>query len=395
MLGNCLVRYPTTGDKKLDMGALCEALLFFSATHLVLDQGTLSLVIQAQFLDDLIEMLERGYLTASFEPATPALYTDNKGGLKEHFYTMISIQSSPGFGSTKRGPDALLMHLERGLNDKQKARTYHRRLCKFLSFKTTDRGSLIKKAAAADLIDPSFACQIASMSLQNFGVPLEEIKFSRLRVFPLGDDRFTVESDIDFEHLKKFVPSEPNFGIEQLLPGVGDARLDISMAAQHNAAFIGNNANQRIVEMILEKAIGAGMSKDEVPRAIYDFISVDTPSIREVINSGARTPREFIALLGSASEFRKWIAVQNPNSDLIQEMLKEKTKTGWLEKVPVKAARFGVFTGAGFVADLFAPGSSAVLSAADAFLVDRLLKKWRPHFFVENKLRGFLDASSH
>jgi hypothetical protein len=131
---------------------LCEALLFFSTTHLILDQGTLALVVQGQLLDDVIEMLERGYLTASFEPAMPVLYSDNRGGLKEHFFTMIRIEKTPQFGPIKRSPDALLMQLERLLDDKQKARTYHRRLCKFVSFKTSDKGSLVKKAAVSDLM---------------------------------------------------------------------------------------------------------------------------------------------------------------------------------------------------------------------------------------------------
>jgi len=28
-----------------------------------------------------------------------------------------------------------------------------------------------------------------------------------------------------------------------------------------------------------------------------------------------------------------------------------------------------------------------------SFLIDKLSKKWRPHFFVENKLSGFLDQA--
>lgn len=381
-----------TSDKTLDAGALCEALLFFSKTHLILDQGTLALLVQRNFLDDLIEMLERGYVTATFERSLPVLYSDSKFGMKEHFFTLVRVESSPGFGKIKRDPDALLMHLERLIGDKQQARTYHRKLCKFVSFKTSDRGAFVKKAAAADLTDLTFAREIASTSLQNFGVPPEEIKFSRLNVFPLADDRFAIDCDINFEHLRQFVPSEPEFNVNHLFPGVGDARFDISLAADHNAAFIGNSGNQKIVEMILERAIGIGMPKDEVTRAIYDFISVDTPSIREVINSGARTPREFLTLLEKAGGFRKWMSEQNPDKDLIQELLKEQTKQGWLEKIPAKVARFGIFNGAGMVADLFAPGASVGLGMIDGFLIDRLLKKWRPHFFVENKLKGFLDA---
>jgi hypothetical protein len=166
----------------------------------------------------------------------------------------------------------------------------------------------------------------------------------------------------------------------------------ISLAAEHNTAFIGNEGNRRIVEMILNKAIGAATGTDSVPRAIYDFVSLDTPTVREVINSGERTPREFIELLSSANSFKKWLNEQNPDKDLIQEMLREKTKSGWLEALPVKVARFGLFSGAGLFTDMAVPGSSIALAAVDNFLVSKLINKWRPHFFVENKLRGFLDT---
>jgi hypothetical protein len=390
MLGNCLIRNPTTTENKLDAGALCEALLFFSKSHVVLDQGTLGLFVNEGFLDDFIEMLERGYITASYAPEIPGLYTDNKGGLSEHFFTVIRLGGTQETGALKRSPDALLFQLERLVGDKGKAKNYHRRLCKLVLFKNLDKSNVVAKAAD-DLADPAFATEIARMTLERFGVPPSEINFRRLNVLPLDNGRFALDTDIDFHYLQKYVPSEPQFGQNHLFPGVGDARLDISLAAERNAAFIGNSSNQRIVEMILSKAIGVIPNKDATSRAIYDFISVDTPSVREVINSGARTPREFMDLLGSADTFKKWLNTQNPDKDLIQEMLKEKTKVSWLEKLPVKLARFGIFSGAGFLTDLAAPGSSIALGAVDGFLLDKLSKKWRPHFFVENKLRGFLD----
>jgi hypothetical protein len=392
MLGNCLIRNPVTAEAKLDAGALCEALLFFSKTHIVIDQGTLALFVNAGFLDDLIEMLERGYVTASYAPELPAVFTENKGGLREHFFTVIRLSGTQETGPINRSPDALLLQLERLLEDKGKARNYHRQLCKFLSFKNLDNSNVVAKAVD-DLADPAFANEIARMSLKRLGVPQSELNFSRLNIFPLAKGRFAVDTDIDFKRLQqKYVPSEPQLGVNHLFPSVGDARLDISLAAERNSAFVGNSADQRIIEMILSKAIGAQLNNDATSRAIYDFISVDTPSVREVINSGARSPREFMNLLGSADTFKKWINAQNPDKDLIQEMLREKTKVGWLEMLPAKLARFGIFSGAGFLADLVAPGSSVALGAVDGFLIDKLSKKWRPHFFVENKLRGFLDV---
>jgi hypothetical protein len=57
--------------------------------------------------------------------------------------------------------------------------------------------------------------------------------------------------------------------------------------------------------------------------------------------------------------------------------------------------RFGLFTGAGMLADMLAPGSSPALGAVDTFIVDKVAQKWRPHYFVENNLRGFLDVNQH
>ena len=391
MLGNCLIRNPMTIDGTMDSGALCEALLFFSKTHVVLDQGTLALFVTSGFLDDAIEMLKRGYITASYSPELPALYTDTKGGLRQHHFVVIRVGGNERTGTLKRSADLLLFHLESLLNDKSKAKQYHRELCKLVSFKDLEKEP-VETRALEDLKDPSFAREIAKMSLVNFGVPLAEVDSLRVRILPLDGGKFTIDSDIDFMRLRKYVPSEPEFGINHLFPGVGDARLDIFLAAKHNAAFIGNNANQKIVELILNRAIGVRPNGDNATRPIYDFISVDTPSIREVINSGSRTPREFMALLEKADGFRKWLGQQNPDKDLIQEMLREKANVGWLDSLPLKAARFGIFTGGGMLADMVAPGSSIALGTVDTFLVDKLANHWRPHFFVENHLRGFLDA---
>ncbi len=53
---------------------------------------------------------------------------------------------------------------------------------------------------------------------------------------------------------------------------------------------------------------------------------------------------------------------------------------------PMKVIRFLIFTGGG----LLVPALAALgLSAADAFVVDRLLGGWRPNQFVNGPLKGF------
>lgn len=391
MLGNALIRYPATEDGKLDMGALCEALLFFSQTHVVLDKGTLGLFVVHGGLPTLIEMLERGFATASYAPVLHAVLSQTVGGLREHRFSSARFGGNQETGPIERSVDALLFDLESHL-EKAEARRAHRRLSKHVSFKNWD-GTLAMNKASDDLADTKFATEIAKLSLAGRGIPLDELSGLHLTVLPLGAGRFAIHSNQQFNSFLSRIPGLEAGGV---FAGLGDARLDISRAAQHNAAFIGNAANQQIVEKLLERVLAAGprTRSHEGPRAIYDFISVDTPSVREAVNSGQRTAKEFLDLLSRADGFKKWFNAQNPDKDLIQEMLREKTSGGWLEKVPVKLARFGIFNAAGLLADAVAPGSSVALGAVDNFLLDRLSKKWRPHFFVENALRGFLDRTS-
>lgn len=395
MLGNCIIRTPVDVGQRLDVGVLCEALLFFSKTHVVLDQGTLKLFAEGDFLDDFIEMLESGYLSASYTPDMPGLLSQTNGGLREHIFTMFKITSDPTYGPIRRPSDAMLLQLTRSLGDLGKAKTYVRRLSRLVSFREHDAsGSMVRKAID-DLSNEAFAGEIARMSLEKLGIPASEIGPFRLAIFPTGENRFAIDTNINFDRLRKFVvATAPDLGPNHLFSGVGDARLDISLAAEHNAAFVGNESNRRVIEMVLSKALGVSADNQKAPRAIYDFISLDTPTIREVINSGERTPREFMSLLRSASSFKNWLNEQNPNKDLIQEMLREKTKTGWLESLPVRIARFGLFSAAGLFTDMVVPNSSIALGAVDGFLVDKLTDKWRPHFFVENKLKGFLDPKN-
>jgi hypothetical protein len=194
------------------------------------------------------------------------------------------------------------------------------------------------------------------MSLVRLGVPRAEIQFSELNVLALEDGAFIIITDLKFERLRKFVPSEPGLGRNHLFAAIEDARWDIYLAAAYNSAFIGNNDNQAIIELILRKAIGAQPKFTEPIRGIYDFISVDTPSIREVINSGARSPREFLKLLDKAKAFKGWLNERNPGAEMIQEILKEKAAGSWMESVPVKVARFGVFGVGGIFTEMLAPG---------------------------------------
>jgi hypothetical protein len=173
MLGNCVLRNPLRLNGTLDRGVFCESLLFFGKAHVVLDLGTLAAVVNSGFLDDAIEMMKVGYLTGNFSPQMPALYTDNKHGLREHLCTLLKFG-----GTTKkelRNPEALQMQLERLVGDKGKARQYFRELAKLISFDDLDDGE-VGRLGRSDLRDPDFAREVARFALLRKGIPAEELE---------------------------------------------------------------------------------------------------------------------------------------------------------------------------------------------------------------------------
>lgn len=401
MLGNCILRNPTTMQGAFDKGAVCESLLFFTKTHLLVDTSTLAQIVKANFLDDFIEFLKRGYLTANYSPQTTGLLNDTVLGMREHRFVIMKLGGNQETGIFKRNQDMLEFELKRHLGDPGKAKAYYRQLRPLLSFEDLDADGATCAAACDDVADPQFARDLAQWTLINKGIPSNELSFGRLSILKLGENRFVIETDIEFDRLRKYLPADQqgSFSKDDLFPGLMEARLNVYLGAKNNAAFIGNGNDQIIIDRILRKSLGTRFNSDDLTRALYDFISVETPSVREVINGGVRAPREFIRLLDSATGFRKWLGEQNPDKKLIEEMLREKSRTDWLSSVPGRMARFGLFTGGGIIADVIATGGIGTAigvgaAALDSFAVDRLSARWRPHYFIENNLKSFLDVQS-
>ena len=107
-----------------------------------------------------------------------------------------------------------------------------------------------------------------------------------------------------------------------------------------------------------------------------------------------------VKLLDSADKFRHWLHQQPPDSDLLRAYYQETVKESWVEKLPAKSTRWSVFTGIGLGLDALGAGglgtaAATALSAVDAFVLDKLIKGWKPHQFVEKDLKAlFAEESS-
>ena len=125
----------------------------------------------------------------------------------------------------------------------------------------------------------------------------------------------------------------------------------------------------------------------EAREQFSELVLADCPSIPDVIDSGERSFAEFLKVLDKAQEFKTWLTNANPDQKLVSQYIEALKADTWADKAPVKALRYLFSLGTGSVD----PTAGIVSGAADTFLVDKLLKGWRPNHFVDDRLKPFLQ----
>ena len=154
-------------------------------------------------------------------------------------------------------------------------------------------------------------------------------------------------------------------------------------------------ASSRVAEIVRKST--AGKEKLE----LFQEVVVDgSESIREAVNSGDRGFRDVIRLIEKASKFKEWTHQTGEDSLLRDDYCKRIAATDWADGLPPKSVRFTVMTGLSVLAGLVMTPAAGIaagvgLNAADYFLLDRLLKGWKPNQFVEGSLKPFLKKSDN
>jgi hypothetical protein len=124
-----------------------------------------------------------------------------------------------------------------------------------------------------------------------------------------------------------------------------------------------------------------------------DTVIGEAGSVREKIISGDARPMELLKLYERSERWRQWTSQIGEDSNLVREYVKEIGGDPWIAKLPVKALRFAVTTGAGVGVDLLGAGgvgtAAAVgLGALDHFLIERMAGGYTPREFVNRMSRA-------
>ncbi|WP_439402137.1 hypothetical protein ACNJYA_04810 [Bradyrhizobium sp. DASA03068] len=265
-------------------------------------------------------------------------------------------------------------------------------------------GSLEKEKTIPDLAredakDPQFIESAARAVLRylvpEFKLP-DDFYFRLINI----EGQFAVDTNLDFQSINSTyrvrVPVEHStITSAYVLSHIIDARADSFFAAYYMAELVTSPIYSDLIRLKHFEFLRRRGESLEQQAQFRDLVVPEFPTLRETINSGTRSFKEFLELLDRADKFKGWIQKANPDAGLIQSYHRAATEATWAEKIPSRSVRFVVATTLGLAAEAIAPsgigaGLGLTVGAMDSLFLDRLIKGWRPNQFVTGPLTDFL-----
>lgn len=393
MFESILIRQTQPFGTMADAGLLAEALLFYRQTLVAATTGDIAALLKVMDPQDLIGLIEDGHLTATLIEDILATYTENRQGVEGHKFVAIELFGHQDRKAKYSREEKLELAIEKVVASRRDAKKIARRLVHLLPHRKInalkENPAAVTAAARRDLDNPVYVRDAVDRILRTF-VP-DYARSLRLQFDVLGaGDEFVVGHNIDLTRANaefhERVPKEiASITTAFLMNHLLSARGDMLLASQYMSEIVTSPVHNALIELQFDHLLIKRERNVEQIRVFQDAV-LDGRSLREAINSGGRSFSEFRKLLETAQKFRSWLHNASPDQRLIAEYERALVADTWINSLPAKAIRFAICSVLGAAGAPVGIGAGAL----DAFLVEKILKGWRPHHFVQGPLLKFV-----
>lgn len=376
----------------IDIGALAEGLIFYGRVVIVGNTGTLKDILGRIPPFIFLSLLRDGRIEFHYLADQTGVSTMPTGN--GQFRHGLVCFSSPNHTIEKIG----MQSFKDAASNTGQARIGASQFTKLLH--SLDHAGFDQRSILDALSDNALT-EASVKSLIQIAAPdyihTEALRFKIER----QDNDLYVDTNIDFVRLNesyhKTIPAAHS--------SLSEAYLISLIQGAYEATYFAGVLNSEIAVAPIEKVVQAKtveaivrkytQNETQIERFL-DLTLTDAHAIREAVNSGAVPFTSVVKLLDSADKFRHWLREQPADAELLRAYYQETVKDTWAEKLPTKSTRWGIFTGIGFAVDALVTGgivtaANTAISAADTFLIDKLIKGWKPHQFVEGELKPLFD----
>ena len=382
----CIRRqHPFELSEPLDLGFLAEAMLFYQSVHLIANGSTISQLVRECGPHLLIELLKEQFLKISYVEKIIGV-APSDAEMSRRVYLPLTVHPTDGSWSLEKLAPEIFSKAASGPG-------WGRRLGREFAelVPTIDLDNKLISSVRADFADQKYMKEAVAQLLGVLAPTYRLPQDYHFELFKEGN-AFRLDTNIDFEQANEiFTQREQKAGYtltpDRLLIYIFDARNDLFFASRESAELATQPSSAAIIDVKFRKILAARSKSQYNIEVFQEMVLANSHEIGESIKSGLRTWRDFLMLLKEARKFKEeFLRQKDPDASLIYEYNKALDKKTWLDKLPTKAMRFLIFTGGG----LIVPALAALgLSAADSFVVDRLLGGWKPNQFVNGPLKRF------
>jgi len=373
---------------RFDLGIVAESLLFYSETFLIVAGNNLSGLVRQLGPDLLLRLMDEHQLKVRFIDHQLGAITGNKGTPFERYDVGLIHAEKHSLESAAQNTFVEVT------GKSGRGRRLAARFCR--SVEKINYAEAITNKITEDMTRGIFLEEFIKRRLVSLGAArsVKEMHAFKYR-FELDPGRgFVLHADREIKNLINHVSelSDP----ASILAQYGTTVANMSLWAQISSEVAVCPGQADVISARLEPMLKEYSRQQKEVAAYQEFVLDDSKAIREAINSGARSFDELVVVLERASKFKEWLTDLSEDTNLIKQYYKDVTSDPWIDKLPNKSARWALFTGAGVGLDVAGAGgvgtaAGVALSALDTFFLDRLMRGWKPHKFVEGTLRGFIQ----
>ena len=374
--------------KQHSIGKLAECLLFYDEVNIILRPNSLAHLLQnigINELDDLRAFGLKIYIATDYFAAMPI----GSG-------TRIMLLQTPHTDMHYR---MIEMAMKEYFQTDVIAGKVRRRI---IRYKDITQAFNFPKEALAELTNSTLYCNFYKKVLyKEFDeLGIEELYLSNSidYTFENSNNCYLLKSNLNINELnalakRKGLEYEFNFSQQGFLLSLVSAFSDMIIAANKNSDLLTSTSCSLILSQKLSDIIQKTNKNLNSVSAFQRIILPESKDIETIINSKEKPFYDFIKLLEKAQEFKKWKKEIPEEKNFIEEYTKAISKNStWIERLPIKIMRFIIFESLGATLDMLGSNglASLGLSSFDSFIIDKLIKRWKPNQFISNNLRKFL-----
>lgn len=209
-----------------------------------------------------------------------------------------------------------------------------------------------------------------------------------------------VSSDIRFHEANRIYhqripPTHSSLSPAYLLAHLLSVKADLHFAARFNSESAIDDVNALIVRQHLGHIFKKLQQSSKGAASFQEFVFDDSRAVAEAMRSVVHHLRDLLPILPKAQRFKTWLQTESAQRDVVKAYFHEALERTWIDKLPAKSVRWCLFSAAGGGLDALGAGGLGAaagigLGALDTFVLDRILRGWKPNQFVDDCLREFV-----